>query len=97
MSRDTTRNIETFKIGGTHVNDFEFHKHQGEMSERTKPGGKTSGTVPLTRAERVAQVMAEAHRKAEKRKKKVKNADDSKPKSAAGTNPEGTLNRAAQK
>jgi hypothetical protein len=31
--KDQTRNIETFKVGATRVNEFDFHKHQGEMHE----------------------------------------------------------------
>src|SRR6266536_1898589 len=34
IMRDQTRNIETFKVGAsTRVNEFDFHKHQGEMHE----------------------------------------------------------------
>jgi hypothetical protein len=32
--KDQTRNIETFKVGaGAKMNEFDFHKHQGEMHE----------------------------------------------------------------
>jgi hypothetical protein len=71
MSRDQTRNIEAFKIGGTQVNEFEFHKNQERMSEQFEQhaGDKVSGAKPATKAERVAELIAEAHRKVEKRKK----------------------------
>lgn len=71
MARDQTRNIEAFKIGGTRVNEFEFHKNQGRMTEQSgqHAGDKASGTKPATKAERVAELMAEAHRKVEKRRK----------------------------
>ena len=71
MARDQTRNIEAFKIGGTRVNEFEFHKNQGRMTEQfgQHAGDKASGAKPATKAERVAELMAEAHRKVEKRRK----------------------------
>ena len=71
MARDQTRNIEAFKIGGTRVNEFEFHKNQGRMTEQVgqRAADKASGTKPVTKAERVAELMAEAHRKVEKRRK----------------------------
>ena len=36
--RDQTRNIETFKVGSNKIDEFAFHKHQGEMHEH--PGGE---------------------------------------------------------
>ena len=74
MAKDQTRNIETFKIGGTRVNEFEFHKHQGEMNEHfvQHPHQGTAEGKPLTKAERVAQLMAQAHRKVQRRKKKIR-------------------------
>ena len=74
MARDTTRNIETFKTGGTQVNEFEFHKHQGEMTDkasRTGHGAETDAK-PLTRAEQIAKVTEQAHQKVQRRKKKVR-------------------------
>ena len=72
MAKDQTRNIETFKIGGTRVNEFEFHKHQGEMNEHFQQHPHLGATEnkPLTKAERVAQLMEQAHRKAQRRKKR---------------------------
>ena len=68
--KGVTRNIETFKVGATKVNEFDFHKHQGEMHEQpaddeTKGFGKAE-----TRAERVADIMKKAHQKVLKRKKR---------------------------
>lgn len=73
MAKDQTRNIETFRIGGTHVNEFEFHKHQAEMAENSAQRGHQKGAAdkPLTMAERIAQVTERAHHKAQRRKKKV--------------------------
>jgi hypothetical protein len=74
MSRDQTRNIETFKIGGTRVNEFEFHQHQGEMSERfgRRSRDAESEGKPLTKAEQVAELMKQARQKAKRRKKKAR-------------------------
>ena len=71
MARDQTRNIEAFKIGGTRVNEFEFHKNQERMTEQFEQHAvdKSSGAKPATKAERVAELIAEAHRKVEKRRK----------------------------
>jgi len=68
--RDQTRNIETFKVGATKVNEFDFHKHQGEMhehhvNEHEQGSGKTE-----TRAERVANLTKKAHEKVMRRKKR---------------------------
>jgi hypothetical protein len=68
--RGQTRNIETFKVGsGAKMNEFEFHKHQGEMhdqrDEREQGGNKSETT-----AERVARLTREAHEKVLRRKKK---------------------------
>jgi hypothetical protein len=72
MSRDQTRNIETFKIGGNRVNKFEFNKHQAEMAEQfaQRSGEEGTDAKPLTQAERVAQLIAKAHQKVEKKKRR---------------------------
>jgi len=63
------RNIDTFKVGSTRVNEFDFHKHQGEMQEHR--GNQTEpGTGPAkTKAERIAEVTKQAHEKVLRRKK----------------------------
>ena len=68
--RDQTRNIETFKVGATRVNEFDFHKHQGEMQEdhgntRERAVGKEETT-----AERVARLTKQAHEKVLRRRKR---------------------------
>ena len=93
MARDQTRNIEAFKIGGTRVNEFEFHKNQGRMTEQVgqRTGDKASGTKPMTKAERVEELMAEAHRKVEKRRKhEAAKAGVSKQSAATGSNRKGS-------
>jgi len=71
MGREQMRNLETFKIGGTQVNEFEYQKNQGQLTEQhDQHTGEGDNPQPLTKAERVKQVMADAHKKVEKRKKK---------------------------
>jgi hypothetical protein len=70
MGREQMRNLEISKIGASQVNEFEYQKHQGEMTEQEHPGQQGSGGKRLTQAERVAQVMAAAHKKVEKKRKK---------------------------
>jgi hypothetical protein len=70
MGREQMRNLEISKIGATQVNEFEYQKHQGEMTEQEHPGAQGGGGKRLTQAERVAQITAAAHRKVEKRRKK---------------------------
>jgi len=72
MGREQMRNLEISKIGATQVNEFEFHKHQGEMTEQEHAGKQGGVGKRLTQAERVAQVTAAAHKKVEKKRKKGK-------------------------
>jgi hypothetical protein len=68
--RDQTRNIETFKVGATKVNEFAFHKHQGEMHEHHADEHEQGFGKPETKAERVASLMKKAHEKVQRRKKR---------------------------
>jgi len=83
MGREQMRNLEISKIGATQVNEFEYQKHQGEITEQEHPGQQGSGGKRLTQAERVAQVMAAAHRKVEKKRKKEGAKSGSKKSAAA--------------
>ena len=65
-----TRNIETFKVGSTRVNEFDFHKHQGEMQEHHANQQDQGGGPAQTKAERVAEVTKQAHAKVLRRKKR---------------------------
>ena len=71
MGREQMRNLEVFKIGGTQVNEFEYQKKHGELTEqRDRHPDEIAGTSRrLTQAERVKQLMAEAHKKVEKKRK----------------------------
>jgi len=70
MGREQMRNLEISKIGNSQVNEFEYQKHQGEMSEQEHPGKQGGAVKRPTKAEQVAQVMAAAHKKVEKKRKK---------------------------
>ena len=70
MGREQMRNLEISKIGATQVNEFEYQKHQGEMTEQEHAGKQGGGSKRLTQAERVAKITEAAHRKVEKRRKK---------------------------
>ena len=71
MGREQMRNLDTSKIKGAQVNEFEYQKNQGELTEQLEqhPSGAKSGQR-LTQAERVKAIMEAAHKKVEKKKKK---------------------------
>ncbi|MFZ0062308.1 MAG: hypothetical protein WAL47_09745 [Pyrinomonadaceae bacterium] len=71
-SRDQVRNLEIFKVGADAVNEFEFQKNQGELSEQQEYHLEQpdSASGPATEAERIEQVIADAHAKVEERKRK---------------------------
>ena len=69
--RDQTRNIETFKVGtGARMNEFDFHKHQGEMHEHLDEAEGLRAATKEHRADRVADIMKKAHEKVLRRKKR---------------------------
>lgn len=68
--RDQTRNIETFKVGATQINEFDFHKHQGEMHEHRDDADAHAPAKSESTAERVARLTKQAHEKVLKRKKR---------------------------
>lgn len=72
MGREQMRNLETLKIGGSQVNEFEYQKNQGDLTEQLEhhPDQAATGSKRLTQAERVKQIMAAAHKKVEKKRKK---------------------------
>ncbi len=71
MGREQMRNLDTSRIGGAQVNEFEYQKNQGELTEQLEQHPSAAkGAKPLTQAERVKQIMAAAHKKVEKKKKK---------------------------
>ncbi|HVS20891.1 MAG TPA: hypothetical protein VHD88_03535 [Pyrinomonadaceae bacterium] len=66
-----TRNIETFKVGaGTRVNEFDFHKRQGEMHEHAANEHEQGAGATEAKAARVAEIMKKAHEKVLRRKKR---------------------------
>jgi hypothetical protein len=68
--KDQTRNIETFKVGATRVNEFDFHKHQGEMHEHHGNKQEQGFGKVETKADRVAALTKQAHEKVLRRKKR---------------------------
>ena len=71
MGREQMRNLETFKIGSGQVNEFEYQKNQGQLTEQLEQHpGEGGQSKRMTKAEQVKQIMADAHKKVEKRKKK---------------------------
>jgi hypothetical protein len=70
MGREQMRNLEISRIGATQVNEFEYQKQHGEMTEQEHAGQQGTGGKRLTQAERVAQITAAAHKKVEKKRKK---------------------------
>ena len=71
MGREQMRNLDTSRIGGAQVNEFEYQKNQGELTEQLEqhPSGAKAAKA-LTQAERVKEIMAAAHKKVQKKKKK---------------------------
>jgi hypothetical protein len=64
------RNIDTFKVGAKGVNEFDFHKNQGEMHEHHDNNQEQGAGKVQTKAERVAEVTKLAHEKVLRRKKR---------------------------
>jgi hypothetical protein len=65
-----TRNIDTFKVGAKGVNEFDFHKNQGEMREHHENSPEQNTGKVQTKAERIAEVTRLAHEKVLRRKKR---------------------------
>lgn len=84
MGREQMRNLDVAKVGaGNTVNEFEYQKHQGEMTEQEHAGQQGRSGKRLTQAERVAQVTAAAHKKVEQKKRKKEGAKAGSTKRAA--------------
>lgn len=79
-SRDQMRNLEIFRVGTDAVNEFEYQKNQGELTEQREHHleQQDSPSSPQTEAERIEQVIADAHAKVEKRKRKAKGGASTK-------------------
>jgi hypothetical protein len=85
MGREQMRNLDVAKVGAGHtVNEFEYQKHQGEITEQEHVGQQGRGAKRLTQAERVAQITAAAHKKVEKKRKKEVAKSDSAKKARKG-------------
>lgn len=89
MGREQMRNLEVSRIGATQVNEFEYQKHQGEITEQEHAGQQKGAGKKLTQAERVAQITAAAHKKVEEKRKKAKAKADSKKSAQPAKKPAG--------
>ena len=70
MGREQMRNIDVANVGGKQLNEFEYQKFHGEMTEQEHEGQQKGGGKRLSQAERVAQITEAAHKKVEQRRKK---------------------------
>ena len=72
MGRGQMRNPETLGVGTGTINEFEYQKNQGELTEQLEHHGNQEDATSeaATTADRVKQIMAEAHEKVEERKRK---------------------------
>jgi hypothetical protein len=83
MPRDPKRNIQNYQIEGRNLNEFEYAKNQEEIAQAPEmPFKGETGEQQETRAEHIADVTAEAHKKVEKRLNRQK-ASHRKPASAS--------------
>ena len=99
MGREQMRNLEVFKIGGTQVNEFEYQKKHGELTEQLDhhPDESAGASRRPTQAERVKQLMAEAHKKVEKKRKREAAKAGRSKKVAASNKPTAQTTRGAAK
>ncbi|MFN2513413.1 MAG: hypothetical protein ABR568_18575 [Pyrinomonadaceae bacterium] len=79
MGREQMRNLDTSRIGAAQVNEFEYQKNQGELTEQQDqhPLGAKEEKRP-TQGERVKQIMEAARKKVEKKRKKEAGATGKK-------------------
>ena len=78
MPKDPTRNQPNYKIGGSHLNEFEYARNQGAMTEAEherflqqqgeRQAGEEGRPAPQTEAERIQQLMTDVHEQVERRK-----------------------------
>jgi len=82
--RGKTRNIETLRIGSKEINEYDFHKHQGEMTEQAQPAPFAQGReVPEGSVAHAPQIsktvdMAQARKKNASRRPIAKKSAKSK-------------------
>ena len=79
MGREQMRNLDVAKVGaGNQINEVEYQKHKGELTEQEHPHEQGGAAKRPTKAEHIAQVMAAAHKKVEKKRKKEKKSGSQK-------------------
>src|SRR2546423_428756 len=89
MPKDPVRNQPNYKIGGGQLNEFDYARNQGAMTEAEherfqqqqaeRAAGEESAeqSAPQTEAERIQQLMADVHEKVARRKQKAQGAASS--------------------
>jgi hypothetical protein len=72
VPKDPKRNIQSYQIKGGDLNEFEFQKRQSEIAQESELPftEETDKPDPTQAMERIAEVIAEAHRKVKKPKKR---------------------------
>lgn len=73
MPKDAKKNIDRYKIGGGHLNEFEFHKNQQEFVESQASGLNQliPGTPPQAKTQQLKQVRRKAQQLATKKPQKA--------------------------
>jgi hypothetical protein len=92
--KNLAKHKSRFEVRGGVINEFDFHQNQGALAEaerdrfarqedeRQLREGETASPAPQTEAERIQQLMDDAHEKVQQRKEKE--ARKSSTQSAAG-------------
>jgi hypothetical protein len=79
MGREQMRNLDVAKVGaGNQINEFEYQKQHGELTEQEHGHEQAGGNKRPTKAEQIALVTAAAHKKVEKKRKKEKKSGSKK-------------------
>ena len=97
MGREQMRNIDVANVGGKQLNEFEYQKFHGEMTEQEHEGQQKGGGKRLSQAERVAQITEAAHKKVEQRRKKQGAKAGAKVKAGSKKTPKKTAKKPAKK
>jgi len=98
MPRDPKRNMESYQHQGGSLNQFEFQKSQREMTEEAQPQFSIeTGNPNVSQPERVAEVMAEAHKIVEQRRKHGATSAQERQSAAAGNGSANSVKKAPKK
>ena len=70
MPKDAKKNVDRYKVGGGHLNEFEFHQNQGQVKDASKRSGAASG--PAAKQSAAGKKSAAAKKSAGKKSRKNK-------------------------